>query len=30
MNEPIRDNKINRVLLKPRFQLEFDKSQEEI
>ena len=30
MNEPIHDNKINRVLLKPRFQLEFDESQEEI
>jgi len=30
MNQPIHDNKINRVLLKPRFQLEFDESQEEI
>jgi len=30
MNEPIHDNKINRVLLKPRFKMEFDESQEEI
>ncbi|MCF6348351.1 MAG: GTP-binding protein [Flavobacteriaceae bacterium] len=30
MNKPIHNNKINRVLLKPRFQLEFDESQEEV
>jgi len=30
MNQPIHDKKINRVLLKPRFQLEFDESQKEI
>lgn len=30
MNEPIHDNQINRVLLKPRFKMEFDASQEEI
>ncbi len=30
MNEPIHDNKINRVLLKPRFKIKFDESQDEI
>ncbi len=30
MNEPIHDNKINRVLLKPRFKMKFNESQEEI
>jgi len=30
MNQPIHDKKINRVLLKPRFKMEFDESQKEI
>jgi len=30
MNEPIHDEKINRVLLKPRFKMLFDESQEDI
>ncbi len=30
MNEPIHDEQINRVLLKPRFKLELDENQQEI
>jgi len=30
MNQPIHDEKINRVLLKPRFKLEFNQSQQDI
>jgi ABC-type multidrug transport system fused ATPase/permease subunit len=30
MNQPIHGNKINKVLLKPRFQMELDESQEAI
>lgn len=30
MNEPIHNNKINRVLLKPRFKLELDKSKKAV
>ena len=30
MNQPIHGNEINKVLLKPRFKMEFDESQEEI
>ncbi|MCF6297495.1 MAG: GTP-binding protein [Flavobacteriaceae bacterium] len=30
MNQPIHDNQVNRILLKPRFKMELDESQEEI
>jgi len=30
MNEPIHDEQINRILLKPRFKLEIEESQQEI
>ncbi|MCK4562237.1 MAG: GTP-binding protein [Flavobacteriaceae bacterium] len=30
MNKPIHDNQINKVLLKPRFKMEFDENKENI
>lgn len=30
MNKPIHGNEINKILLKPRFKMKFDESQEEI
>ncbi len=30
MNKPIHDNQINKVLLKPRFKMEFEEGEEEI
>ena len=30
MNDPIHDDELNRILLKPRFKLKFDVSKEEI
>jgi Na+/melibiose symporter-like transporter len=30
MNQPIHDNQVNRVLLKPRFKMEFEANEEEI